>query len=62
MPLNINKNVCIACAVTGSGGTLNRNPNLPCLPQQIVESAIKTAQAGAAMMNLPVRMSNFCYR
>jgi len=55
MPLNTNKNVFITCAVTGSGGTQDRNPNVPRSPKQIAESAIKAAQAGAAIVHCHVR-------
>jgi len=55
MSLNTNKNVFITCAVTGSGGTQDRNPNVPRSPKQIAESAIKAAQAGAAIVHCHVR-------
>ncbi len=55
MPLQTNKNVFITCAVTGSGGTQDRNPNVPRSPEQIAASAIKAAQAGAAIVHCHVR-------
>jgi len=55
MPLNINKNVFITCAVTGSGGTQDRSPHVPRSPQQIAESAIAAAKAGAAIVHCHVR-------
>ncbi|OIQ33925.1 MAG: NADPH dependent quinone reductase [Roseobacter sp. MedPE-SWchi] len=55
MPLNMNKNVFITCAVTGSGGTQDRSPHVPRSPQQIAESAIAAAKAGAAVVHCHVR-------
>ena len=55
MPLTINKNVFITCAVTGSGNTQDKSKEVPRSPQQIAESAIKAAQAGAAVVHCHVR-------
>ncbi len=55
MPLNINKKVFITCAVTGSGGTQDRSPHVPRSPQEIAESAIAAAKAGAAIVHCHVR-------
>ena len=55
MPLNMNKNVFITCAVTGSGGTQDRSPHVPRSPKQIAESAIAAAKAGAAVVHCHVR-------
>ncbi|MEP5761053.1 MAG: 3-keto-5-aminohexanoate cleavage protein [Litoreibacter sp.] len=55
MPLQMNREVFITCAVTGSGATQDRNPNVPCSPKQIAESAIAAAQAGAAVVHCHVR-------
>ncbi len=55
MPLNMNRNVFITCAVTGSGGSQDRNPNVPRSPQQIADSAIVAAKAGAAIVHCHVR-------
>ncbi len=55
MPLAINNNVFITCAVTGSGGTQDRSPHVPRNPQQIAESAIAAAKAGAAIVHCHVR-------
>lgn len=55
MPLNMNKNVFITCAVTGSGGTQDRSPHVPRSPAQIAESAIAAAKAGAAVVHCHVR-------
>ena len=55
MPLNMNRNVFITCAVTGSGGTQDRSPHVPRSPRQIAESAIAAARAGAAVVHCHVR-------
>lgn len=55
MPLSMNRNVFITCAVTGSGGTQDRSPHVPRSPQQIAESAIAAAKAGAAVVHCHVR-------
>jgi uncharacterized protein (DUF849 family) len=55
MPLTMNKDVFITCAVTGSGGTQDRSPHVPRSPQQIAESAIDAAKAGAAIVHCHVR-------
>ena len=55
MPLTMNRNVFITCAVTGSGGTQDRSPHVPRSPQQIAESAIDAAKAGAAIVHCHVR-------
>ena len=55
MPLTMNKEVFITCAVTGSGGTQDRSPQVPRSPQQIADSAIAAAKAGAAVVHCHVR-------
>ncbi len=55
MPLTMNREVFITCAVTGSGGTQDRSPHVPRSPEQIAESAIAAAQAGAAIVHCHVR-------
>ncbi|MGR3620956.1 3-keto-5-aminohexanoate cleavage protein [Pseudophaeobacter sp.] len=55
MPLNMNKNVFITCAVTGSGSSQDRSPHVPRSPAQIAESAIAAAKAGAAVVHCHVR-------
>lgn len=55
MPLEINKNVFITCAVTGSGSTQDRSPHVPRSPKQIADSAIEAAKAGAAIIHCHVR-------
>jgi uncharacterized protein (DUF849 family) len=55
MPLAMNREVFITCAVTGSGGTQDRSPHVPRSPQQIADSAIGAAKAGAAIVHCHVR-------
>ena len=55
MPLAMNREVFITCAVTGSGSTQDKSPNVPRSPQQIAESAIDAAKAGAAIVHCHVR-------
>ncbi|MDU9002753.1 BKACE family enzyme [Sedimentitalea todarodis] len=55
MPLDMNKEVFITCAVTGSGATQDRSPHVPRSPKQIAESAIAAAKAGAAVVHCHVR-------
>ncbi len=55
MPLAMNREVFITCAVTGSGGTQDRSPHVPRSPQQIAASAIAAAKAGAAIVHCHVR-------
>ncbi|MFK8046967.1 MAG: 3-keto-5-aminohexanoate cleavage protein [Halioglobus sp.] len=55
MPLEMNREVFITCAVTGSGSSQDRSPHVPRSPQQIAESALDAAKAGAAIVHCHVR-------
>ncbi|WP_346915541.1 3-keto-5-aminohexanoate cleavage protein [uncultured Roseibium sp.] len=55
MPLAMNREVFITCAVTGAGGTQDRSPHVPRSPKQIADSAIAAAKAGAAVVHCHVR-------
>jgi len=55
MPLTMNREVFVTCAVTGSGGTQDRSPHVPRSPAQIADSAIAAAKAGAAIVHCHVR-------
>ncbi|MCM2562955.1 3-keto-5-aminohexanoate cleavage protein [Lutimaribacter sp. EGI FJ00015] len=55
MPLSMNRNVFITCAVTGSGSTQDRSPHVPRSPKEIADSAIDAARAGAAVVHCHVR-------
>ena len=47
--------VFITCAVTGGGDTVNKSPHVPVTPEQIADSAIEAAKAGAAVVHCHVR-------
>ncbi len=51
----MNWDVFITCAITGSGDTTKKSPHVPVTPQQIAESAIGAAKAGAAVVHIHVR-------
>lgn len=50
-----NLNPIITCAVTGSGDTVGKHPDVPVTPEQIATSAIEAADAGAAVVHCHVR-------
>ncbi|MBH5400748.1 3-keto-5-aminohexanoate cleavage protein [Bradyrhizobium sp. CNPSo 4010] len=47
--------VFITCAITGSGSNVERSPHVPVTPEQIANSAIEAARAGAAVVHIHVR-------
>lgn len=47
--------VFITCAVTGSGDTADKSEHVPVTPEQIANSAIDAAKAGAAVVHCHVR-------
>ena len=51
----MNYETFITCAVTGSGETADKHPDLPITPKQIAAAAIEAAQAGAAIAHIHVR-------
>ena len=55
MPLEMNREVFITCAVTGSGATQDKSPHVPRSPKQIAASAILAARSGAAVVHCHVR-------
>ncbi len=55
MPLEMNHEVFITCAVTGSGATQDRSRHVPRSPAEIADSAIAAAKAGAAVVHCHVR-------
>lgn len=55
MPLQMNREVFITCAVTGSGGTQDKSEHVPRSPREIADSAIEAARAGAAVVHCHVR-------
>ena len=55
MALQMSKEVFITCAVTGSGDTTGKSDKVPITPEQIANSAIDAATAGAAVVHCHVR-------
>ena len=55
MPLQMNREVFVTCAVTGSGSTQDKSPHVPRSPGEIAQSAIEAAKAGAAVVHCHVR-------
>ena len=53
--MTMNTNVVVTCAVTGAGDTVDKHPAIPVTPEQIANSAIEAADAGAAIVHLHVR-------
>ena len=49
------RKVIITCAVTGAIHTPTMSPYLPITPQQIADSAVEAAEAGAAILHLHAR-------
>jgi uncharacterized protein (DUF849 family) len=52
---NKNRKIILSCAITGSVHTPTMSEYLPVTPQQIVDSALEAAQAGAAILHLHAR-------
>jgi len=48
----MNWDVFITCAVTGVGDTVARSDRVPVTPEQIADSAIEAAEAGAAVVHI----------
>ncbi|MHA4730247.1 beta-keto acid cleavage family enzyme [Ensifer adhaerens] len=55
MPLSMNREVFITCAVTGSGDTVSKSSHVPITPKKIAEAAVEAAKAGAAVVHCHVR-------
>lgn len=51
----MNWEVFITCAITGAGDTTGKSGKVPVTPQQIADSAIEAAKAGAAITHIHVR-------
>ncbi|MBI5974870.1 3-keto-5-aminohexanoate cleavage protein [Staphylococcus canis] len=49
------KKVMLSVALTGAGDTTEKNENVPVTPQEIADSAIKCARAGATVAHIHVR-------
>ena len=55
MNRGVNRRVIITCALTGAGDTVGRSEHVPVTPEQIAESGIAAARAGAAIVHVHVR-------
>ena len=55
MPLTINNEVFITCALTGSGSTQEKSEFVPRSPKEIADNAILAAKSGAAIVHCHVR-------
>jgi uncharacterized protein (DUF849 family) len=55
MPTTMNRKVIITCALTGAGDTVGRSEHVPVTPEQIAESGIAAARAGATVVHVHVR-------
>ena len=55
MPLNINSEVFITCALTGSGSTQEKSRFVPRSPKEIADDAILVAKSGASVVHCHVR-------
>jgi uncharacterized protein (DUF849 family) len=51
----LNFNVIVTCAVTGAGDTTSKSPHVPVTPDEIANSAIDAAKAGASVVHIHVR-------
>ncbi len=51
----MNRNVIITCALTGAGDTAGRSEHVPVTPEEIAESGIAAARAGATVVHIHVR-------
>src|SRR4029078_8371243 len=49
------RKVIISCAVTGSADSPGKNPAVPVTPEQIAQSCVDAAKAGAAIVHIHVR-------
>jgi uncharacterized protein (DUF849 family) len=51
----VNAEAFITCAVTGAGDTTRASDRVPVTPEEIADSAIEAARAGAAVVHIHVR-------
>ncbi|MBC8038075.1 MAG: 3-keto-5-aminohexanoate cleavage protein [Rhizobiales bacterium] len=51
----MNPKIIITCAVTGAGDTVGKHPAIPVTPEQIANSALEAASAGATIVHCHVR-------
>lgn len=55
MKPSMNRKVIITCALTGAGDTVGKSEHVPVTPQEIAESGIAAAKAGATVVHVHVR-------
>ncbi len=51
----MSRDVIITCAITGAADTVGKHPAIPVTPEQIANSSIEAAKAGAAIVHIHVR-------
>ena len=51
----MNRKVIMTCALTGAGDTVGKSEHVPVTPEQIAESGIAAARAGATVIHVHVR-------
>jgi uncharacterized protein (DUF849 family) len=51
----MNPKTVLTCAITGAGTTIEQTPYLPVTPEQIANSGLEAAEAGAAVLHIHVR-------
>src|SRR3954447_4186006 len=51
----MNRKVIMTCALTGAGDTVGKSEHVPVTPEQIAESGIAAARAGATILHVHVR-------
>jgi uncharacterized protein (DUF849 family) len=51
----MNRNVIVTCALTGAGDTAGKSEHVPVTPEEIANSAIEAARAGASIVHIHVR-------
>ncbi|SMX71780.1 Uncharacterized conserved protein, DUF849 family [Brevibacterium sp. Mu109] len=55
MNRTVNRNVILTCALTGAGDTAGKSEHVPVTPQEIADSGIAAARAGASIIHIHVR-------
>lgn len=55
MKAAVNRKVIVTCALTGAADTTGRSEHVPVTPEQIAESGLAAARAGAAVVHIHVR-------
>jgi uncharacterized protein (DUF849 family) len=53
--VSMNTSAILTCAITGAGNTVDKSPHVPVTPQDIADSALEAAKAGAAIVHIHVR-------